>query len=162
MSAWENDHTSDLLKCGKSSSNCCHSATPWLLTRQLRAAAGEQICRLGPHQRTLFCAEKNFSFSIQATGGRNQDHWGILGPKMAPCFPNPSFAAESPLLVLASLTVLGECWVACLESGGGWGGTVRGDLCCSPVVAGEACACPQTLNSFTSHNRMWQGKYRTH
>ena len=117
---------------------------------------------LVPTSEHYFVLRKIFPFQfrlqaveIRITGAKNGCFWLW-------CFPNPSFAAESPLLVLASLTVLGECWVACLESGGGWGGTVRGDLCCSPVVAGEACACPQILNSFTSHNRMWQGKYRTH
>ena len=99
----------------------------------------------------LFQFRRSKSGSLRHFGAKN-------GPLFSQPFIRCRVATAGPRFTHCTGGVLG-----CVSGvWGPWGGTVRGDLCCSPVVAGEACACPQILNSFTSHNRMWQGKYRTH
>ena len=117
---------------------------------------------LVPTSEHYFVLRKFFPFQfrlqaveIRITGAKNGCFWLW-------CFSQPFIrcrvATAGPRYTHCTGGVLG-----CVSGvWGPWGGTVRGDLCCSPVVAGEACACPQILNSFSSHNRMWQGKYRTH
>ena len=55
------------------------------MTRQLTAGAEleKRFADLVLTSEHHFYAENTFSFSVEVTGGQNQDHKGILGKKMA-------------------------------------------------------------------------------